>query len=226
VVAIGLVIGLGLLLGERRRRVVIALLGAMLVLGVALALTSSRGAWLSVGCGLVVLGVMYPRHHPTSRHVIVIAGATACLGIALWLTFKPHAGFGDRPAYWRAAISDVRENPVTGSGAGSFDDYWYRHATIDAGVQDAHSLYLEALAELGPTGLLLLLGLLVPPLAAAFSARADPSTVVAAAGYATFLVHAGLDWDWEMPATTLTGLACAGALLAASRGAVVRRRHS
>ena len=40
----------------------------------------------------------------------------------------------------------------------------------------------------------------------------------AAAAYSAFLVHAGLDWDWEMPVTTLAGLACGAALLASGRG--------
>jgi hypothetical protein len=89
-------------------------------------------------------------------------------------------------------------------------------------VRDAHSLYLESLAELGPIGLLLVFGVLMPPLAAAAIARSEPAVVVAASGYSAFLVHAGLDWDWEVPATTLAGLACGGALLAAVRPAVPR----
>jgi len=32
-------------------------------------------------------------------------------------------------------------------------------------------------------------------------------------------VHAGLDWDWEMPATTLAGLALAAALIGNARRA-------
>jgi hypothetical protein len=28
-----------------------------------------------------------------------------------------------------------------------------------------------------------------------------------------FAVHAGLDWDWEMPVVTLTALGCAGVAL-------------
>jgi peptidoglycan/LPS O-acetylase OafA/YrhL len=39
----------------------------------------------------------------------------------------------------------------------------------------------------------------------------------AAAGYVAFVLHAGIDWDWEMPATTLAGLFCGAALLAATR---------
>jgi hypothetical protein len=40
---------------------------------------------------------------------------------------------------------------------------------------------------------------------------------VAASAYTAYLVHAGLDWDWEMPAVTLAGLLCAVGLLAAGR---------
>jgi O-antigen ligase len=215
--AVGLVIALGSLVSERRPRL-IGLVTAAVVLGVALALTSSRGAWLSLACGLVVLGIMYPRrtHWRVGRGWLVV-GAAAAVAVVLWLALTPHAGFGERPNYWRAAIADTRSHPISGSGAGSFDDYWYAHRNSEANVRDAHSLYLESLAELGPVGLLLVLGVLIPPLAAAAIARSEPAVAVAAGGYSAFLVHAGLDWDWEMPATTLAGLACGAALLAAVR---------
>jgi hypothetical protein len=32
-----------------------------------------------------------------------------------------------------------------------------------------------------------------------------------------YLVHTGVDWDWELPAVTLTGLLCGAALLIAAR---------
>ena len=216
--AVGLVIALGSLVSERRPRLIGLVVAAAVVLGVALALTSSRGAWLSLACGLVVLGAMYPRraHWHVGRRWIVV-GAAAAVAVVLWLALTPHAGFGERPNYWRAAIADTRSHPISGSGAGSFDDYWYAHRNSEANVRDAHSLYLESLAELGPVGLLLVLGVLAPPLAAAAIARSEPAVAVAAGGYSAFLVHAGLDWDWEMPATTLAGLACGAALLAAVR---------
>jgi hypothetical protein len=40
---------------------------------------------------------------------------------------------------------------------------------------------------------------------------------VAAGGAATFLVHAGLDWDWEMPAVVVAGVACLAAVLLADQ---------
>jgi len=38
----------------------------------------------------------------------------------------------------------------------------------------------------------------------------------AAAAYAAFLVHAGLDWDWEMPVVVVAALSCAGALVSST----------
>jgi hypothetical protein len=47
--------------------------------------------------------------------------------------------------------------------------------------------------------------------------RRDPLLATAAAGYAAYLLHAGIDWDWEMPAVTLAGLFCGCALLVSMR---------
>jgi hypothetical protein len=35
----------------------------------------------------------------------------------------------------------------------------------------------------------------------------------ATGAYTAFLVHAAVDWDWEVPAVTIAGLACGAALL-------------
>jgi cytochrome c-type biogenesis protein CcmH/NrfG len=48
-------------------------------------------------------------------------------------------------------------------------------------------------------------------------ARHRPTTAIAAGAYLAFLVHAGVDWDWEVTAVTLTGLLCGVALLIAAR---------
>ena len=84
-------------------------------------------------------------------------------------------------------------------------------------VLDAHSLYVETLAELGPFGLGLLVCALGLPILAAVKARHHPLAGVAGGGYTAYLVHAGLDWDWEMPAVTLAGLLCGVALVVAAR---------
>ena len=121
-----------------------------------------------------------------------------------------------RSELWRAAWHDYTSHPVLGSGPGSYEEYWNQHRTIQHKVRDAHSLYLEVLAELGPLGLLLLVLALGAPLVAAVRARRHPLAPLTLAAFAAFLAHAAVDWDWEMPAVTLTALACAAALLASA----------
>jgi O-Antigen ligase len=123
-----------------------------------------------------------------------------------------------RDLEWRVAWRDARDHPVLGSGAGSYEEAWLRLRTVSAHARDAHNLYLETLAELGPAGLALLMCVLGVPLAAALVARKTPWGPLACGAYVVFLSHAFVDWDWELPAVTLTGLFCGGALLLAARG--------
>ena len=120
-------------------------------------------------------------------------------------------------------MEEVRERPLLGSGAGSFYLTWREHRAVDTEVRDAHSLYVETLSELGPVGLVLVLVLIVLPLAVAVGRRGDAVGAAAAAGFAVFAVHAGLDWDWEMPVVTLVALGCGGIVLAAGEQTSVRR---
>ena len=121
-----------------------------------------------------------------------------------------------RSEVWHVAWEDYKDNPVLGSGPGTYEQYWDEHRPIQHKVRDAHNLYLEVLAELGPLGLVLLLLALGAPLAACLAARGHPLVPAATAAYAAYLVHASVDWDWEMAAVTLTALICAAVLLAAA----------
>ena len=120
---------------------------------------------------------------------------------------------GGRTPLWREAWLDWEAHPELGSGAGTFEPYWLEHRRTSANVRDAHSLYLETLAELGPLGLALLVTALAMPLLLVPRARFHPLAPGALAAYLAYLVHAGADWDWEMPVVTLLGLFCGGALL-------------
>ena len=80
-------------------------------------------------------------------------------------------------------------------------------------MRDAHSLYVEALSELGPVGLALVLAIVAIPIATAVRRRGEPLVAVSGAAFAVFAVHAGLDWDWEMPVVTLVALGCAAAVV-------------
>ena len=123
-----------------------------------------------------------------------------------------------RADLWRLAWDDARKHPVSGAGSGTYERYFLAHQPPATGrVRDAHGLYIETLAELGPLGLVLLLGALVLPLTVLGAARAHPLVPGAAGAYVAYLVHTGVDWDWELPAVTLTGLLCGAAILIAAR---------
>jgi len=122
-----------------------------------------------------------------------------------------------RADYWRVAWREFTENPLLGSGAGSYERYWLRDRPNAFYARDAHNLYLEVLAELGPVGLLLLCVALGAPLVAAVRLRRRPLVAAVGAAYVAFLLHAAIDWDWEMTGLTLTALLCGCALLVAAR---------
>jgi O-Antigen ligase len=121
-----------------------------------------------------------------------------------------------RVELWEVALDDYGEHSVLGSGPGTYEHYWNEHRPFGHIVRDAHSLYLETLAEQGPLGLALLILAFGVPLLAAFLARAHALVPPALAAYVAFLVHAGVDWDWELAAVTLAGLACGAAIVAAA----------
>ncbi|HET6682358.1 MAG TPA: O-antigen ligase family protein, partial [Gaiella sp.] len=116
---------------------------------------------------------------------------------------------------WESALDDARAHPVVGSGAGTFERWWLEHRDVPMKVRDAHGLYFEIFAELGAVGLAGLLLLVALPVVAAIRTRRSPLVAPALAGFVALAVHAGIDWDWEMPAVMIAGLTCAGVLLLA-----------
>ena len=117
--------------------------------------------------------------------------------------------------YWRVALRAFGTEPLRGVGAGNWSVYWLRWRTIAAGAQDAHSLPLQVLAELGVLGIAALAAFLVG--VGWSAARALRRVGIVAAGpiaaLVTYLVHAPVDWDWQMPAVTLLAMVLAGTVV-------------
>jgi hypothetical protein len=108
----------------------------------------------------------------------------------------------NRWKYWEVAFDTFAEHPLTGSGVHGFAADWFERRDIDETVQDAHSLYIETLSELGVPGALFL-SLFLAGAAVALVRSGEPGWVAASAVWA---IHAAVDWDWEMPALTLVFL--------------------
>jgi hypothetical protein len=117
---------------------------------------------------------------------------------------------------WRVARHMFTAHPVAGEGAGSWETQWLLHEPYNDYNQRPHSLYFETLAELGLIGAVLLALALIPPLASFARARQHPAASAALAAFVVFLVHTGVDWDWQLPAVTVAALLCAACLLGAS----------
>jgi len=183
-------------LALERRRILFA--APLLVLVPALVLTESRGAW-----GAAVLGTIVAVAVVRGRQAFAFCAAgLGGLGLMLLLVL-PHAAPADRADYWSAARHIASIHPFLGTGAGTFAVLY--HGAVPG--RDAHSLYLQALVELGPIGLLLVVALFVGALVVAVRR----GLAAPAAGLAVFAFAAGVDWDWQLPAVTVAALALVAA---------------
>lgn len=251
--AIGLVLTLGLMVITRRYpeiaegsgtkgavSVVAAIIVAVALAGVA-AVATGR-----LGLDAVRLPRRAGRIALASTGVIAVLAAVtagAALGPRAWDQFQTVAPEPADPAQrltnlntsrsgqWRVALDQFRDEPTTGTGAGTFEYTWNQRGDTSEFVRDAHSLYLESLAELGVPGLLALLvflGGLAVTVALAWRAaagHADRGLIAGgAAALVAWFVGAGVDWLWESTGVTLFMLSVAGILIACrSRSARGRR---
>lgn len=203
-------------------------------------------ALLRVAFGLAVRHGIGPRPRVSRRATVAgfAIAAVAAVAIALaagvpselsdrWEEFKDPGGAGSgterfesasgagRYQQWQAALNAFESEPLTGIGAGTYEFWWTREATIPIFVRDAHSLYFETLGELGIVGFLLLVALIAciigVGIARALGAATEQHRALlagAVASGAAFAVAAALDWVWELAVIPAAFLLVAGAVLA------------
>jgi hypothetical protein len=171
----------------------IFLVVALLAIGVAIAIGGR--AWSQFSSS----DVQFPSD--PKQHLIQLSGA-------------------GRHDFWRVAIDSFGEKPILGHGAGTYQFSWGELRSIPVTVRDAHSLYLEAFAELGLVGGLIVLGLvgllLWTGLSAWRAARGPQRELYAVllAVAVAFAIGAANDWFWEIAAMGAVFFLASGVLVA------------
>ena len=163
VILLLLPVSLALLLGQARwGQLRIALALGLAVVGLAcLYWSGSKAGWL---IAIVLLGVWF-LHWPLSNTLkLGLAGTAMVLGLAGFAV--KYADYFDRGAtsvgarfgYWRAAAQTAMEEPLLGTGPGTFQLAYKRHRAPDAEpTRLTHNDYLQQASDSGVPGFLLYL---------------------------------------------------------------------
>jgi hypothetical protein len=172
---------------------------------------------------------------------LLVAGIAAAVAVGIasgrahhyWQGFKqpnpPHAGNSysrllsiagsHRYQYWVAAIDAFKTSRWKGIGPGTFEFYWSQHNSLGEFVRNAHSLWIETLAEAGIVGLALIGGFFLVVLGAGAVRGFDASSesrlpvATAVAGVAAFCAAAAFDWVWQIGVIPLIAMLLAAAAL-------------
>jgi tetratricopeptide (TPR) repeat protein len=129
------------------------------------------------------------------------------------------SGTGFRYDYWRVAWEAFTDKPVAGVGAGNYAVPYYQLRRTGEDVRQPHSMFLQALAELGAVGALLLLAFVGAVGVAVVRRRRDGSdaerlaTGAAITMAVVWLAHASVDWLHLLPGVVAVALLSAAILV-------------
>ena len=199
---------------------------AALVLGTALLLSHSRGAFLCTGLALGVLMLIFTASKVLRpRLAILLTAAILTIGGVTLVTSgdvtvqrlsetgAPNSGDEDRPNAYRLTIRAILDAPWTGHGFGAFQPAFqpYRDTSLSSAVEwdYAHNVHLETAMDLGLPAALALYGALAVVVAGCFRGlrrrRRDhlyPATALAA--LTLLAAHGMVDFSLQMPAIAAT----------------------
>jgi hypothetical protein len=185
-----------------------------------------RNAWIASSVVVVL-----------AAGILLVAGAPGKVSSG-WDSFKSAeppahgsarleaANGNGRYQYWSSAVKQWKTAPIAGEGAGTYEFWWAEKGDRAGFIRDTHSLYFQTLGESGLIGLLLLLGLLGLILVTGWRSsvvrvlgkRSPRGNWIAAAtgGCVAFILSAGLDWSWQLPAVVFPFLLLSATILSQS----------
>jgi hypothetical protein len=165
-------------------------------------LVVAGGVLLAVAGAFVVIG------GPTQSYGALFGSPDETGNIGQRLTTLDISSRGD---YWRVAIQAWKQQPLTGTGAGTFQYTWLEDRPTLKGVKQVHNLYLEQGTETGVFAFLALVGFVV--VLVGYVARAawhsgpagERRLLLSGLGSAlvVYLVSSAFEWHWYLPASTL-----------------------
>ena len=200
---------------------------------------SCAAAWIAT---FAARRVVVSRRAARAVDVTLGGAALACVGAGLFAVGGPSAGLSKlkerfnadpvvtadlnqrlfsvsgngRSEQLHVAWEAAERRPVLGSGSGTFEYIWYERRPDLLVVRDAHSLYVETLAELGVVGLVILGPALLVLLLGGVRARRARFAASGAAAFVAWAAASAFDWHWEVVGVTLTALLAGAAALVAS----------
>lgn len=180
---------------------------------------------LAAVAAILVAGVYGPRLASRAWNSFKTTGVTNS-GVAT--TSRLTNLSGTRYNLWKVALDGFSAHPSVGVGAGSYQYLWSRRQLDTESVQNAHSIWLENMAELGIPGLVLIVALAGSALGVAILVRwrsrrritSGASTALLCV-FGIYLLSASVDWMWQSTAVTvlaLAGVAVVAARLSQGRG--------
>ncbi|MEY2409014.1 MAG: hypothetical protein QOF48_1684 [Verrucomicrobiota bacterium] len=234
--AFGLVLARGILMHRRKgsmegfavRRLVIFYLALMAVVGIGVSL--SRGGWGATLAGLVMLAVWGDwRSRVHWWRFAAVGVGIVLLGFIAWKLAPVRImnaitsvdrqgtasiGLGDktlnsRRYLWRATMEIIREHPVLGTGAASWQWVHLKHksAEVPTHPEYTHNDYLNLLSDYGAVGFALMAWVFVGFFRQAYKTSdvRIPSeerswSVGAVVGITAILAHSLLDFNLHIPA--------------------------
>ncbi len=155
--------------GKTWARIIVGYIALMALVGVAI--TGSRGGYLSTVAGVMTFGVLslfiirrVKRRWFWSALLLAIFGCAGLIGSSVWVMRKSpdlDRRLGEindpknmRLQMWEAALDAHKLSPWTGVGAGTYLFYGrhFRNKEVQSDPQHVHNDYLELLTEYGIAG--------------------------------------------------------------------------